>query len=100
LFGVIALLWLLMLGMAQQREREALEHRLYRHFCEALARRGVVREPGDVPGAFARQAADALPALAGVIREFTQVYEGICYAPPADGRQATRRLKALLGKVR
>ena len=100
LFAAIGLFWLLALGMAQCRQPEAPEHRLYRHFCEALAKRGVRREPGDAPGAFAHQAAEHLPALAGVIREFTQVYEGICYAPPADGRVATRRLKTLLGKIR
>ncbi|WP_228287838.1 DUF4129 domain-containing protein [Thiothrix subterranea] len=86
--------------MTPRREREALEHQLYRRFCAALAKRGVLREPGDAPGVFAAQAAEALPAVAGVIREFTQVYEGICYAPSADGQQATRRLKALLGKLR
>ncbi|WP_245606745.1 transglutaminase TgpA family protein [Thiothrix lacustris] len=100
LFAAIGLFWLLALGMAQRRQPEAPEHRLYRRFCEALAKRGARREPGDAPGAFAHQAAEHLPALAEVIREFTQVYEGICYAPPADGRVATRRLKTLLGKIR
>ncbi|UOG93088.1 MAG: DUF3488 and DUF4129 domain-containing transglutaminase family protein [Candidatus Thiothrix sulfatifontis] len=100
LLAAIGLLWLVLLGMTPGREREALEHQLYRRFCAALAKRGVLREPGDAPGVFAAQAAEALPAVAGVIREFTQVYEGICYAPSADGQQATRRLKALLGKLR
>lgn len=100
LFAAIGVFWLVMLGMTQRREWEAPEHRLYRRFCEALAKRGVQRELGDAPGAFAAQAAQQLPALAGVIREFTQVYEGICYAPAADGREATQRLKVLLGKVR
>ncbi|WP_308874307.1 transglutaminase TgpA family protein [Thiothrix subterranea] len=100
LLAAIGLLWLVLLGMTPRREREALEHQLYRRFCAALAKRGVLREPGDAPGVFAAQAAEALPAVAGVIREFTQVYEGICYVPSADGRQATRRLKALLGKLR
>lgn len=100
LLAAIGLLWLVLLGMTPRREREALEHQLYRRFCAALAKRGVLREPGDTPGVFAAQAAEALPAVAGVIREFTQVYEGICYAPAADGQLATRRLQALLGKLR
>lgn len=100
LLAAIGLLWLVLLGMTPRREREALEHQLYRRFCAALAKRGVLREPGDAPGVFAAQAAEALPAVAGVIREFTQVYEGICYAPSADGQQATRRLKALLGQLK
>lgn len=99
LFAAIALAWLLMLGITKRPPREAPEHQLYRRFCNTLAKRGVLREPGDAPGAFADQAALALPALAGVIREFTQVYEGICYAPEAVGRDSTRRLKTLLGKL-
>lgn len=99
-FGAIALGWLVVLGMTRRQAKEALEHRLYRQFCTALAKRGVQREPGDTPGAFAAAAEVALPKLAGVIREFTQVYEGVCYAPDAmDGRNATRRLKVLLGKL-
>jgi transglutaminase-like putative cysteine protease len=99
MFGVIVLFWVLALGLARRSEREALEHQLYRRFCAALAKRGVVREAGQAPGVFATQAAEALPAMAGVIREFTQVYEAICYTQAADGREATQRLKTLLAKV-
>jgi hypothetical protein len=99
ILGGIVLFWVLVLGLARRSEREALEHQLYRRFCAALEKRGVVREVGQAPGAFALQAAQALPDLAGVIREFTQVYETLCYAPEADGRKATRQLKALLGKI-
>jgi hypothetical protein len=77
-----------------------LEHRLYRRFCEALAKRGVQREVGDAPRTFAAQAVQQLPAMAEVIREFTQVYEDICYAPAVEGQQNTRRLKRLLAKIR
>lgn len=97
-FAVIVLGWLLMLGLAQRHEREALEHQLYRRFCAALAKRGVVREPGQAPGVFALQAEQALPALASEIREFTRLYEGICYAPDGAGHAAIRQLKSLLGK--
>ncbi|MEB4590446.1 DUF3488 and DUF4129 domain-containing transglutaminase family protein [Candidatus Thiothrix sp. Deng01] len=99
-FGAIALGWLVLLGMTRRQAKEALEHRLYRQFCAALAKRGVQREPGDTPGAFAAEAAAALPKLAGVIHEFTRVYESVCYAPDAmDGRNAARKLKVLLGKL-
>lgn len=100
LFAAIGLFWLLVLGLTQRPPKEALEHRLYRRFCEALAKHGVQRDVGVAPSTFAAHAAQQLPALAGVIREFTQVYEGICYAPTADGQNATRRLKALLAKVK
>lgn len=99
LFSAIAISWLVLLGMARRRPREALEHRLYRQFCAALAKRGVQRGPGDAPGVFADEAAAALPRLADSIREFTQVYEGICYAPDATARASTRQLKALLRKL-
>jgi transglutaminase-like putative cysteine protease len=94
--GAIVLAWLLLLGLARRGEREALEHQLYRRFCTLLAKRGVVRETGHAPGAFALQAAQALPASATLIREFTQVYETLCYQPDADGQAAIKRLKALL----
>ncbi|WGZ94761.1 MAG: DUF3488 and DUF4129 domain-containing transglutaminase family protein [Candidatus Thiothrix putei] len=100
LFAAIGLFWLLTLGITQRQAQAPPEQRLYRRFCEALAKRGIVREPGDAPGVFAAQAAAHLPALANVIQEFTQVYEGVCYAPTADGQAATRRLKTLLAKLR
>jgi transglutaminase-like putative cysteine protease len=100
LFAAIGLFWLLVLGLTQRPAKEALEHRLYRRFCEALAKRGVQREAGDAPRTFAAQAAQQLPAMAEVIREFTQVYEDICYAPAVEGQQNTRRLKRLLAKIR
>ncbi len=100
LSAAIGLFWLLALGIRPRRPAEALEHQLYRRFCTALEKRGVMREPGDAPGAFAHQAAAHLPELADVIREFTQVYEGVCYAPDADGQHATRRMKALLATLK
>ncbi|HRJ51457.1 MAG TPA: transglutaminaseTgpA domain-containing protein [Candidatus Thiothrix moscowensis] len=97
---VILLGWLLMLGLARRHAREALEHQLYRRFCAILAKRGVVRQPGQAPGAFAQQAAAALPAQSDNIRAFTQVYETLCYLPDASGyAKHTRQLKALLGKL-
>lgn len=99
-FAVIMLVWLLLLGLARRHEREALEHQLYRRFCTMLAKHGVIRELGQTPGAFAQQAASALPALAGDIREFTQVYEGLCYAPDTAGKDAIRQLNALLGRFK
>lgn len=96
-FAVIVLGWLLLLGLARRHEREALEHQLYRRFCAMMAKRGVTREPGQTPGVFAQQAATALPILAGDIREFTQLYEQICYVPNT-ANTAIRELKCLLGK--
>ncbi|MEN9501309.1 MAG: hypothetical protein RI964_594 [Pseudomonadota bacterium] len=99
LLALVTLFWMLALGLARRREREALEHQLYRRFCAVLAKRGVVRDSGQAPSVFAQQAANALPQQAAVIQEFTAVYEGLCYEPEADVKSALRRLQALLGRL-
>ena len=99
-FAAIVLGWLLILGLAQRHQREALEHQLYRRFCASLAKQGVVRELGQAPGMFAVQAAKALPALAGDIREFTRLYEQICYAPDGGAKDTIPQLRKLLGRFK
>lgn len=99
LFALIALFWALSLGLARRREREALEHQLYRRFCAILAKRGVTRAQGQVPSVFAQQAAAALPKQAEVIQTFTRVYEGLCYDPEANHTMAIRQLRGLLKQL-
>ena len=65
----------------------------------ALAKRGVVRATGQTPGDFALKAANAFPAQAAVIAEFTRVYETLCYAPQVDAG-AYRQLQRLLRQLR
>ena len=96
---VITLGWGLLLGLARRKVHEAWEHQLYRRFCSTLAKRGVVRATGQTPGHFAQQAANAFPAQAAVIAEFTRVYETLCYAPQVDAG-AYRQLQRLLRQLR
>jgi transglutaminase-like putative cysteine protease len=98
LSGITVLVWLVLLGLLRRGEHEALEHRLYRRFCQRLEKHGIVRETGQTPGAFATQAALALPAQADIIREFTTAYETLCYLP--DASHNTRQLQHLLRKLR
>ena len=91
----ITLIWAVLLGLARRKVREAREHQLYRRFCQALAKRGVVRAIGQTPQSFAQQAANAFPAQAAAITEFTRVYETLCYAPAAPAG-AYRQLQRLL----
>jgi hypothetical protein len=95
---VIGLGWGLLLGLARRKVREAREHQLYRRFCSALAKRGVVRAKGQTPGDFAMQAAVAFPEKAAAITEFTRVYESLCYAPQPDAG-ACRQLQRILRQL-
>jgi hypothetical protein len=95
----ITLGWGLLLGLARRKVHEAREHQLYRRFCSALAKRGVVRATGQTPGDFAQQAANAFPAQAAVIAEFTRVYETLCYAPQVNAG-GYRQLQRLLRQLR
>ena len=99
-FATIVLLWMVVLGLTRPRITEALEHQLYRRFCAQLAKKGVVRMPGQAPGVFAVQASQALPAQAHAIGEFTRLYEELCYSSATDSDKATRRLKTLLNQFR
>lgn len=70
--------------------------RLYAAFERILARQGVRRAPAEGPRDFARRAAQVLPAQAGVILAFSELYLAQRYASnttaPAQLRQ---RLKAV-----
>ncbi len=106
--AVIMLSWLLMLGLAQRRQQEAPEHRLYRRFCAQLAKQGLVRAPGQTAGSFATEAAHSLPAQSEAIHAFTAAYETLCYTPgyasadtPDRGDKTVllQKMKSLLRKL-
>lgn len=98
LVTLIALGWLLSLGLLRRHTPVSVEQQLYQRFCAALAKRGVVREVGDAPTAFAERAAAQLPALAEVIHAFTATYQDLCYAN-AERQAATRCLRRLLRQL-
>lgn len=86
----LLMLWAL---RGERRELHALD-REYRRYCKRLARRGVVREPGEGPQAFARRVAAAQPARAAEAREFASLYMALRYRPPGA------RDKVLLKRLR
>jgi hypothetical protein len=65
--------------------------RAWDRFCRKLARRGVVRDPGEGPVAFARRASAALRASAADIDEVTRLYVAVRYARQAELLPALRR---------
>lgn len=79
--GAVVLFGALLLGLVAlslfkpwQRERDPLE-RLFRRFEKLLARRGVLRSPGEGARTFAERAAKQLPAQAGAILRFLELFE-------------------------
>ena len=59
---------------------------LYEHFCRKTARLGVPRDPSEGPLDFARRAAQSLPNESNRIRQLTDTYILLRYAPqPASG---------------
>lgn len=83
---------------ALRGERRAIHpvDRAYRRYCERLARRGVSRETGEGPAAFARRVAATRPALAEEAREFARLYAALRYRPPGRHERALeRRLRQL-----
>ena len=51
----------------------------YLKFCARLARRGVVREPGETPEQFFARAALELPAQAPALTDITSLYQRLAY---------------------
>jgi len=101
LFMGIILLWVMFLGLARKREKEAIEHQLYRRFCDLLAKKGVTREVSQTPEMYRQLAMKQLPALAGEINSFTQTYSSVCYDPSIhDNHQSyIENMKSLLKKL-
>lgn len=71
--------------------------RLYRRYCERLARQGVLREAGEGPQAFARRVARQRPKLAAEAEEFARLYMALRYRPAGQRDQALeKRLRRLV----
>lgn len=79
----------------ERREQHPLD-RLYRRYCQRLAREGVVREAGEGPQAFARRVARELPKRAAEAEEFARVYMALRYRPAGSRDKALeQRLRRL-----
>lgn len=97
--AVLLLVLLTVAGLRRRREDPAV--RLYRQFCERLARVGVVREAWEGPQQFAARAIAARPELAHPIGAVTRLYVALRYGgPPLDPAVTGRQLAALRRAVR
>ncbi|KAG1663467.1 Protein-glutamine gamma-glutamyltransferase [Nymphon striatum] len=85
----------------KKRDNEAIEHQLYRKFCEVLAKKGVTREISQTPEMYRQLAMKQLPTLAGEINSFTQAYSSICYDPSTQDNQQSyiETMQSLLKKL-
>ncbi len=91
----LSLFWALRGG---RREQHPLD-KLYRRYCQRLAREGVVREAGEGPQSFARRVARELPKRAAEAEEFARIYTALRYRPPGRrDKLLEQRLRRLAGR--
>lgn len=68
--------------------------RWYAEALEALARRGIAKDPWQTPAEFAPVVAEAVPASAAEFDELTRAYEDVRYGALRIDRAALRRLSS------
>src|ERR1700757_4950848 len=80
---VIAALLIIYAGWMQLRMRPRADRvqALYERFCRKLARIGVQRDPWEGPSDFAKRAAQSLPNASECVRQITETYITLRYAP-------------------
>ncbi|MCC2639385.1 MAG: transglutaminase [Moraxellaceae bacterium] len=94
-FALVAGVLLFFALRGRHREQHPLD-RLYRRYCARLARRGIAREAGEGPQAFARRVAATRPALAAEAAEFARLYTALRYRPAGTHEAALlRRLRRI-----
>lgn len=96
LFSVLLLLALALYLLKPWRRELTIEQRLFARFEKILLGKGLVREAGEGPKAFAQRAKHALPEQAASINAFEQAYIARCYAAAeVDLAQLKQLLKQL-----
>ncbi|HEX3619482.1 MAG TPA: DUF3488 and DUF4129 domain-containing transglutaminase family protein [Candidatus Udaeobacter sp.] len=82
---VIAALLIIYAGWMQLRTRPRADRvqALYERFCRKLARIGVQRDPWEGPSDFAKRAAQSFPNASEYVRQITETYIALRYAPGA-----------------
>jgi transglutaminase-like putative cysteine protease len=94
MLAVGVLLWML---YGQQRPAHPID-RMYRRYCQRLARLGLVRAPGENPEMFASRVAVARPKEALRAKEVARLYMALRYRPERpEAGVLTRRLRRLTG---
>jgi len=83
---VIAALLIIYAGWMQLRTRPRADRiqALYERFCQKLARIGVQRDLWEGPSDFAKRAAQSLPNESERVRQITETYIALRYAPGPD----------------
>jgi hypothetical protein len=79
----IAALLLIYAGWMQLRTRRRVDRiqALYERYCQKLARIGVRRDPCEGPSDFAKRATQSLPNVSKYVRQITETYIALRYAP-------------------
>ncbi|MBN2808730.1 MAG: DUF3488 domain-containing transglutaminase family protein [Deltaproteobacteria bacterium] len=89
----------LILGIALVRfvgcERLPAEVRLYRRYCQGWGRRGLPRQPGETPSAYARRLARAFPAEASGAAAVAALYLQLRYGRDQASASQLRHLRNL-----
>jgi transglutaminase-like putative cysteine protease len=80
---VIAALLIIYAGWMQLRTRPRADRvqALYERFCQKLARIGAQRDPWEGPSDFAKRAAQSFPNASEYVRQITETYIALRYAP-------------------
>jgi hypothetical protein len=83
---VIAALLIIYAGWMQLRTRPRADRiqALYERFCQKLARIGVQRDLWEGPSDFAKRAAQSVPNESERVRQITETYIALRYAPGPD----------------
>jgi transglutaminase-like putative cysteine protease len=80
---VIFALLIIYAGWMQLRTRRRVDRiqALYERYCQKLARIGVRRDPCEGPVDFAKRATQSLPSASKYVRQITETYIALRYAP-------------------
>src|SRR5207247_5682703 len=92
---VVSALLVIYFGWMQLRTRSRTDRvkALYERFCRKAARLGVRRDPWEGPSDFSRRAALSLPDQSERIRQISNIYITLRYAPESAGIALDRFVK-------
>lgn len=76
-----------------RRNTDSRPVKAYRKFCLRLAKTGLLREPGESPGVFARRVSQLRPDLANSVQQVTREFEAVAYANQPDDGVLIARVK-------
>ncbi|WP_006787256.1 transglutaminase TgpA family protein [Thiorhodospira sibirica] len=95
LIGLTVLVFLLGFLWRNRPPRQDPLARIYRRFCQRIARIGIHRQPHEGPWDFAQRITQQHPALSEKAQRFTRQYVALRYGPQPDP-QARNQLRRIL----